>query len=407
MTLDQNGTILFINHTVAGVTPDKVIGKSHYDYIQPEHIKVVKETIEHVFKTDTPGKYVVQGTGHNSTISWYETHVGPVKQYGKTVAVTLIITDITERKNTEEKIKKSENRFRELADLLPETIFETDIQGNITFVNKVAFECFGYNEEDLNKGLNALEMIIPEERDKAKENIGQVMRGEKLGNIEYTAQRKDGSTIPVIIHSVPIVRDNKLVGLRGVIVDITEHKRVEDVLQESAKRYRELIEGSHDGYLMTDMDDKIVECNSIFKKITGYTDEELHKKTHNDITPEEWHPMEAKIVEEYVLKKGYSEVYEKELIGKDGRLVPVELRRYLLKEKGKPVGMWSFVRDITSRKQTDDELMKKINALERYKNITVGRELRLIELKKEVNNLCNKLGEKPKYKIEDGKNKEN
>jgi PAS domain S-box-containing protein len=146
------------------------------------------------------------------------------------------------------------------------------------------------------------------------------------------------------------------------------------------------------------MDGKIIECNSIFKKITGYKDEELHQKTYKDITPQEWHYKEAEIIKEQVLNRGYSNAYEKELIGKDGRIISVELRTYLIKQKDKPQGMWSFVRDITDRKQTQDELMKKINDLERYKNITVGRELRIIELKEKAKKLEQKLETMKEYK---------
>ena len=88
-------------------------------------------------------------------------------------------------------------------------------------------------------------MFIPEDRDRAKENIKRRLRGEKFGANEYTALRKDGSTFPVLLHSAPIVREGKPVGLRGIIIDITERKRVEKEMRElyeEEKRYREELE---------------------------------------------------------------------------------------------------------------------------------------------------------------------
>jgi len=119
MTLDRKGTILFINHTVSGFTPEQVIGKNQYDFIHPKYRTVVKEAIEQVFKTGNPGKYEIQGDGTNGTISWYRTHVGAIEQDGKIVAVTLITDDITERKKAEKVLKESEDKYRSLFSTTP------------------------------------------------------------------------------------------------------------------------------------------------------------------------------------------------------------------------------------------------------------------------------------------------
>jgi len=75
-------------------------------------------------------------------------------------------------------------------------------------------------------------MLTPEDRKKGKENIGRILRGEKLGPSEYMGMKKDGSTFPFIINSIPIIHGNKPVGMRGVIVDITERKKAEEKLDE-------------------------------------------------------------------------------------------------------------------------------------------------------------------------------
>ena len=116
------------------------------------------------------------------------------------------------------------------ASCLPEVVFETDITGLLTFVNHAAFERFGYSREDFDKGLNAFQMLVPEDRNRGKENIGRVLRGETVGHGEYRALRKDGTTFPFIINSIPIFHEDKPVGIRGVIVDITERKEAEKKL---------------------------------------------------------------------------------------------------------------------------------------------------------------------------------
>ena len=147
--------------------------------------------------------------------------------------------DITEYKDAEETIRASEEKFRDMANLLPQIVYETDIKGNLTFINKQAYNYFGYSQEDYEKGMNALQTLIPEDRDKAKENIQNIMCGKDVGTHEYTALRKDGSTFPVMIFSSAIIKDNKPAGLRGIIVDITERKKAETDLNNALKKATE------------------------------------------------------------------------------------------------------------------------------------------------------------------------
>ena len=133
-----------------------------------------------------------------------------------------------ERQRAEDALRESEERFREMAELTPQTIFETDATGRLSFANRKAFDSFGYSQEDFDLGVNSLDMLIPEERQRGADNIFKIMAGEDIGLNEYTALRKDGSTFPIMIHSAPIVRNEKTIGLRGFIVDITDRKKTEE-----------------------------------------------------------------------------------------------------------------------------------------------------------------------------------
>ncbi len=132
-------------------------------------------------------------------------------------------------------LQESEQRFRELAEMLPETVFEMDVEGNIIFVNRNAFEQFGYTRQDIENGLNAFDVIIPDNLERAMENTQKALEGLKLGLIEYTALRKNGTTFPVLVHAIPQYRGEKAIGLRGIIIDITETKRLETQLQQAQK----------------------------------------------------------------------------------------------------------------------------------------------------------------------------
>jgi len=118
---------------------------------------------------------------------------------------------------------------------LPQVVFETDEKGNLTFANKNAFDLFGYTKDDFDKGINVLQTIIPAEHKGVLENIQEVLSGKMLVAVEYTALKKDGSTFPIAIHSNPIIRDNNTVGLRGILIDLTEQKKLESQLRQGHK----------------------------------------------------------------------------------------------------------------------------------------------------------------------------
>jgi len=174
------------------------------------------------------------------------------------------------RKLAEETLREGERRYRELADSLPQVVFEMDEKGIFTFVNRNAFDISGYTQSDFDKGFNAFQMLIPEDRERALENMQRVLNGEIINGAEYTALRKDGSTFPVIIHTNPVMRDNKPIGLRGIVIDLTEQKKMEADLTRRAMA----MDQSMDTIVITDTNGTITYVNPAFEKITGYSRKE-------------------------------------------------------------------------------------------------------------------------------------
>ncbi|MDQ7785689.1 MAG: PAS domain S-box protein [Desulfomonilaceae bacterium] len=138
--------------------------------------------------------------------------------------------------------------------------------------------------------------------------------------------------------------------------EIRTRKQTEEALTESEQRYRQLYENLRDGLAAVSTDGKITEFNPAFAEMLGYSGEELYRLSYEDITPEKWHRAEAEIIQSQVLQRGYSDVYEKEYVRKDGTIFPVELRTYLIPDdKVGYAGMWAFVRDISDRKSAEME----------------------------------------------------
>ena len=196
--------------------------------------------------------------------------------------------------------------------------------------------------------------------------LATIQETRKPLSLEHVHFDEDGAPRYFEINAYPVFdQDGNVKHILEHTIDITNRKLNEQSVAASEKRYRQLYEASRDGYVLVDLDGNIQEFNHAFQEMLGYKSPEVKKLNRRDITPAHWHQQENKLLEEQVLTLGYSELYEKELIRKDSTLVPVELRTYLMHgEDGKPSGMWSFVRDISERKESDRKLQGLRNQIE-------------------------------------------
>ncbi|MCK5418290.1 MAG: PAS domain S-box protein, partial [Desulfobacterales bacterium] len=197
--------------------------------VHPDDLEYARDSFERIIQTGGGEQREYRIVHPDGSVRWVSDRGFAIKnKTGQVVRIAGITEDITDRKQSEVALRESEERFRELAELMPETVFEVDLEGKLTFVNRNAFNNFGYTQQDLKKGLKSFDMIIPKDRERAQDNVTKILTGEKSGINEYTALRKDGSIFPVMIHSAPIFKEGKPVGLRGFMVDITDRKKAEE-----------------------------------------------------------------------------------------------------------------------------------------------------------------------------------
>jgi len=250
-------------------------------------------------------------------------------------------------------VENIENGYYGVANLLPQAVFEIDLRGNFTFANRHGYEVSGYTPEDINKRLNAFQMFIPEDRERAKQNLQRVLSGEKLGGNEYTAVKKDGNTFPVMIYAAPIICEKKPIGLRGIVVDITERKRTEVALREKEERYRSLVEATDDLVCTLDRNGRYLFANKKYLSKHGLGADNYAARNYQEFHADE----RAKLFMEQlnqIFETGKSIIYQHK--GCHDNTHYIRTMSPIKGADGKTIAVTSISKDITALVHVEDAL---------------------------------------------------
>jgi PAS domain S-box-containing protein len=364
-------------HHLRAKALDEIVGKTDFDLYPRELAASYYEDERAVIRSGEPLLNREERTlDPEGKTRWLLTTKVPLRDdHGKVIGIVGIGRDITERKEMQEQLKQysthleelvkersgklaeSERRFRELANLLPQIVFETDVRGNYTFVNRSGITASGYTEEEVYSGLNAAQTFVEGDRVKIKESIGIILTGKSVHPHEFTALRKDGTTFPVLIHSAAIFHEGKPVGVRGVAMDITERVKMEKALRESESRFRELAELLPQVVFETDEKGIFTFVNHVGLVSTGYTENDLRRGVNlfQLVTPEEYGKVSGNLARPYEKKPISLEV---KVLRKDNSVFPALVYVSSIWHESKVVGFRGIVVDITERKRMEEALLK-------------------------------------------------
>jgi PAS domain S-box-containing protein len=228
--VDIEGRFLFVSPSYCETfikKENELLGQKFMPLVHEDDQEITAKTMEKLYQPPYSCYVEQRALTKNGWrwLAWADKAV--LDKNNNVVAIVGVGRDIDQRKRTEMALQTSEKRFRKLAELLTVTIYETDLKGNITFINRQAFVQFGYRQQDFSQGLTILDILVSADRGRAMTNIQKLLREEPIGLSEYTALRKDGSTFPILTHSAAITHNGEAVGLRGVIIDISERKKAE------------------------------------------------------------------------------------------------------------------------------------------------------------------------------------
>ncbi len=362
---DLDGRIMLVNKgtcELTGYTKEEMLNMSVSDIDPGSRSRKDRENLWLKLKKGGNFKRIeVINYRKDATTFPAEVYISAINLKGRPM-ILAIIHDITERKKALEKLKESEEKFQTVTDNLPQGLFVHNFEGNFVLVNKASCGLTGYTEKEL-LSMKVSDVDPASQTRDDRQNLWLKMKKGGSKRVESTHYRKDDSTYPAEVYLSAIKLDDVPVIL-AIAHDITKRVEALEKLSKSEEKYRNLYESITDAFVNTDLNGKILEFNEHYLEMLGYTREEIRKLKSKDLTPEKWHKAESEIEEEQILKRGYSDVYEKEYIKKDGIVFPVEIRSFLLNdEEGKPQSIWSIVRDISGRKNMEKEL-RKVDRLE-------------------------------------------
>ncbi len=392
--VDSKGKFLAVNKKVeekTGFKEEELIGKNFMNtkiVTMKSKAILIKNLMKRMMGANI-GTYEIDALTKDGEKIPSEVNAAKIEYDGKK-ADLVIFRDITERRKSEEALKESEEKFRNLAEQSPNMIF-VNKNGRILYANKKCENTIGYKREQFySPHFDFSVLIDPDFKKIVHENFEKHKMGKDVAPYEYRLVTKDGKHLNAII-ATKLVKWGGENAILGTVTDITEQKKLEEKLKqysehledlvnkrteellESEKRYSVLVEEASDGVTIT-QDQKIVFANKKASEITGYSRNELIGISYGELMEEKYLDRVKEICSEKMRGKEFTS--ELEFISKTGELVPVEVSGTHIDYQGRPAVL-TILRDIRERKRVEQEhiRLEKLAAVGELATM-VGHDLR-------------------------------
>ncbi|NQT96555.1 MAG: PAS domain S-box protein, partial [Candidatus Marinimicrobia bacterium] len=284
---------------------------------------------------------------------------------GKVVYYDGIVEDITERKQSEEKQKESEQKHRTILESIEEGYFEVDLKGNLTFANRALCDMTGYTEDEL-IGLNNREYSDEVNAKKLFNTFNTIYRTGKPAELDNYEVINHISGIKVVLELTAslIFEDTSPIGFRGIVRDVTERQKMEQELRNSEELYRTLIETTPEAVTLTDLKGSIIYASQQTAQLHEYDDAyELIGKNSLDLIAQVDHQRAQEGLIK-TLEKGIVRDLEYTLVKRDGSTFWGGLNAALVKDSnGNPSAFIATTMDISKRKIFEEDLKHKTQDL--------------------------------------------
>ena len=382
VTISADGKITDVNEAsakVTGISRDKLIGTDFSNYFT-EPAKA-QEGYRQVFKKGFVADYPLTIKHQNGRLTDVLYNASVYKDdKGNVLGVFAAARDVTEQ-------KQASQYARSLIEASLDPLVTISADGKITDVNEASVKVTGVTREKL-IGTNFSNYFT--EPTKAQEGYRQVFEKGFVADYPLTIRHKNGGLTDVL-YNASVYKDGKgnVLGVFAAARDVTEQK-------QASQYARSLIEASLDPLVTISADGKITDVNEASVKVTGIQREKLIGTDFSNYFTE---PDKAQAGYRQVFERGFVADYPLTIRHKNGKLTDVLYNASVYKDdKGNVLGVFAAARDVTAQKQlAEKEIaerekeLQRIEELERFRKLTVGRELKMIELKKDIEELKTKI----------------
>lgn len=357
MNLDLDGNITYMNRTVPPFTPDLIIGTNCFDYAPPEDRERAQACFRRVLETGKAETYEGQGPD-DMPPSWYIARLAPMMRDGQVDAVAVWLTDITELKTTEQALRDSEEKYRLLVDNQTDMIVKFDVEGRLIYVSPSCCRVTGKTESEL-LGKSLLPYVHEDDRDRVSEALLRVFQPPYTTYVEERAWTKVGWRWQGWQHTAVLNDAGEVEFVVGIGRDTTQQKKAEDALKRSEARFRAVFAHAGTGIALSSLKGDLLQWNSAFQDMLGYSDEELARINFRDFTFPEDVESEIRGIRQVVA--GQRDVYRKEkrYRRKDGSVIWGDFSCTVVRDlHGGPSFAIGMVEDITQQKRAAEELVR-------------------------------------------------
>ncbi|MFZ4741791.1 MAG: PAS domain S-box protein, partial [Bacteroidales bacterium] len=319
--------------------------------IHPDDLHLIDEGLKNVTKNKVSINFEMRIIIEDGTYKWLQNNIVPIFKDEKLIKLKGTNIDITLRKQAEEALKTSENRYSDLVSNMLDGVYQSTPEGKFLSVNDAMVKMFGYQSKE-----EMLAIDIKNDLYINSEHRGNIYPESNIGvHTDLCLKKKDGSIIWVA-DSGCYIKDSqgKVIRHEGVLRDITERKLAEEALKASELRYKTLFKTSPSGITVLDENGIILEANEAFSKITLYSIEELIGSDIRILTNAET----INIVSDNIRRVLDGETLVQEVLSrcKDGSYRVILLRENVINLPNGRRGILSVSNDITDRKQAEDAL---------------------------------------------------
>ncbi|MCH7574486.1 MAG: PAS domain S-box protein [Candidatus Marinimicrobia bacterium] len=357
---NKEGFLQFSNAAMTSLTgyaTEEIIGRRPTDFLHPDDRAMARQRIRDLAQgaPEAPSEYrLIKKDGETVQIEIFSRRI----VFNEEPAILSIISDITERKASDQRLRESEERYRDLYHSMPLAYFSADRYGILADMNERALELTGYSRDEL-VGMPAMELYADTEHGKAKAIAinERVSAGEQVNGAEMEMRRADGSTVWVSLSVQPELANQRR---RAIVEDITVRKEAEKALQESLTNYQFLLNNSPDPVFVSRIADfRFTMVNQRACDNYGYTVEEFLEMEIFDI--ETYEPVREEVRALYD-STSIGQVLKVEGINKrkDGTTFPVDVR--FTKINGDLA--LAIVRDISEQMEAEGALQAAHDLLE-------------------------------------------